>query len=144
MQAQTPRRLIAFTRSKIPAGSSAASLGGTWMPALLKAMSRRPYVATVRSTGEASWSSAGTSLPTACEGTRQRSRFGGVDEVGHRVGVRQEGDEVARRLVLREGGGKRPCAVAEADLRRRGCAAGDAVPREREGSRDGRDEREWK
>ena len=44
MQAQTPRRLIALTRSKVSAGSSAASLGGTWMPALLNAMSSRPKV----------------------------------------------------------------------------------------------------
>jgi hypothetical protein len=29
MQVQTPRRLIAFTRSKFSAGSSAASVGGT-------------------------------------------------------------------------------------------------------------------
>jgi hypothetical protein len=34
MHAQTPRRLIAFTRSKVSAGSSAASLGGAWMPAM--------------------------------------------------------------------------------------------------------------
>ena len=47
MQAQTPRRLTALTRSKSSAGSSAASLGGTRMPALLNAMSSRPNVSTV-------------------------------------------------------------------------------------------------
>ena len=47
MHAHTPRRLIALTRSKTSAGSSAASLGGTWMPALLNAMSSRPKVSTV-------------------------------------------------------------------------------------------------
>ena len=46
MQAHTPRRLIALTRSKTSAGSSAASLGGIWMPALLNAMSSRPKVST--------------------------------------------------------------------------------------------------
>ena len=44
MQAQTPRRLMALTRSKLSAGSSAASVGGIWMPALLNAMSSRPKV----------------------------------------------------------------------------------------------------
>jgi hypothetical protein len=39
MHAHTPRKLIAVTRSKISAGSSAAPLGGTIMPALLHAMS---------------------------------------------------------------------------------------------------------
>ena len=47
MQAHTPHRLIALTRSKLSAVSSAASVGGAWMPALLKAMSSRPKVATV-------------------------------------------------------------------------------------------------
>ena len=61
MQAHTPRRLIALTRSKASAGSSAASLGGTWMPALLNAMSSRPNVSTVRSTMAATWSSSETS-----------------------------------------------------------------------------------
>jgi hypothetical protein len=61
MHAQMPRRLIAFTRSKISVGSSAASLGGAWMPALLKAMSRRLYVPTVLSTSAATWSSSATS-----------------------------------------------------------------------------------
>src|SRR5215203_696139 len=42
MQAHTPRRLMALTRSKTSAGSSAASQGGPWMPALLNAMSSRP------------------------------------------------------------------------------------------------------
>lgn len=35
MLAQMPRRLIAVTQSKTPAGSSAASVAGIWMPALL-------------------------------------------------------------------------------------------------------------
>jgi hypothetical protein len=35
MLAQMPRKLIAFTRSKTSAGSSAASVAGDWMPALL-------------------------------------------------------------------------------------------------------------
>ncbi|CAM5679227.1 hypothetical protein SVIOM74S_09552 [Streptomyces violarus] len=35
IQAHMPRRLMALTRSKRSAGSSAASLGGIWMPALL-------------------------------------------------------------------------------------------------------------
>src|SRR5215208_6695077 len=64
MQVQTPRRLIAFTRSKCSAGSSAASVGGTWMPALLNAMSSRPKVATARSTMAAAWSSLETSQLT--------------------------------------------------------------------------------
>ena len=55
MQAQTPRRLTAFTRSKLSAGSSAASLGGTWMPALLKAMSSARSSTTVRSIIAATW-----------------------------------------------------------------------------------------
>ena len=46
MQAHTPRRLMALTRSKTSAGSSAASVGGAWMPALLNAMSSRPNVST--------------------------------------------------------------------------------------------------
>src|SRR5881397_1778024 len=46
MHAQTPRRLIASTRSKLSAGSSAASLGGIMMPALLNAMSSQPKLAT--------------------------------------------------------------------------------------------------
>ena len=50
MQAQTPRRLIAVTRSKASPGSSAASASGSMMPALLNAMSSRPNSATVRST----------------------------------------------------------------------------------------------
>ena len=58
MQAQTPRRLIAFTRSKVSAGSSAASVGGAWMPALLNAKSSRPKVSTVRSTRAATCSSS--------------------------------------------------------------------------------------
>ena len=65
MQAQTPRRLIAFTRSKVSAGSSAASVGGAWMPALLNAKSSRPKVSTVRSTRAATCSSSDTSQPTS-------------------------------------------------------------------------------
>ncbi len=51
MHAHTPRRLIALTRSKISADSSAASLGGIWMPALLNAMSSRPNLSTVARDG---------------------------------------------------------------------------------------------
>ena len=65
MQAQTPRRFIPFTRSKFSAVSSAASLGGTWMPALLKAMSRLPKCATVRSITVATCASSGTSQTKA-------------------------------------------------------------------------------
>ena len=61
MHAHTPRRLIALTRSKTSAGSSAASLGGTWMPALLNAMSSRPNVSTVAFTMAATLSSSDTS-----------------------------------------------------------------------------------
>ena len=64
MQAHTPRRLIALTRSKISAGSSAASLGGTWMPALLNAMSSRPNVSTAAFTMAATLSSSETSHGT--------------------------------------------------------------------------------
>jgi hypothetical protein len=56
--------LIAFTRSKISAGSSAASLGGAWIPALLNAMPSRPKVATARSTVVATSSSLDTSQIT--------------------------------------------------------------------------------
>ena len=48
MHAHTPRRLTALTRSKVSAVSSAASVGGAWMPALLNAMSSRPKVVTAR------------------------------------------------------------------------------------------------
>ena len=48
MQAQTPGWLTAVTRSKCSIGSSAASDGGTWMPALLNAISSRPYSTTAR------------------------------------------------------------------------------------------------
>jgi Mn2+/Fe2+ NRAMP family transporter len=61
MHAHTPRRLIALTRSKTSADSSAASLGGTWMPELLYAMSSRPNVSTVAFTMEATLSSSETS-----------------------------------------------------------------------------------
>ena len=44
MHAQTPRRLMPLTRSKLSAGSSAASVSGSMMPALLNAMSSRPNV----------------------------------------------------------------------------------------------------
>jgi hypothetical protein len=64
MQAHTPRRLTALTRSKISAGSSAASLGGTWMPALFNAMSSRPNVSTVAFTTAATLSSSDTSQRT--------------------------------------------------------------------------------
>jgi hypothetical protein len=64
MQVQTPRWLIAVTRSKFSAGSSAASDGGIMMPALLKAMSSRPKVSTVRSTRAATWASSDTSQVT--------------------------------------------------------------------------------
>ena len=64
MQAHTPRRLIALTRSNISAGSSAASLGGTWMPALLNAMSSRPKVSTAACTIAATLSSSETSHAT--------------------------------------------------------------------------------
>ena len=42
MQVQTPRRLIAVTRSKLSADSSARSPVNPTMPALLNAMSKRP------------------------------------------------------------------------------------------------------
>jgi hypothetical protein len=64
MHAHTPRRLIALTRSKTSAGSSAASLGGTWMPALLNAMSSRSNVSTVAFTMAATLSSSDTSTNT--------------------------------------------------------------------------------
>src|SRR5258705_3322916 len=64
MQAQTPRRLTPFTRSKFSAVSSAASLGGTWMPALLKAMSSLPKCATARSIMFATCASFETSQTT--------------------------------------------------------------------------------
>ena len=64
MQAHTPRRLIAVTRSKTSAGSSAASLGGTWTPALLKAKSSRPKVSTAALTMAATLSSSETSQRT--------------------------------------------------------------------------------
>ena len=62
-------------RSKRSAGSSAASLGGIWMPALLNAMSRRPKVSTVRSTSAATCVLVGD---VACdaEGLGDRRRSG--------------------------------------------------------------------
>jgi phage-related tail fiber protein len=66
MHAHTPRRLIVFTRSKVSAGSSAASSGGIMIPALLKAMSRRPKVDMVRATSAATSSSSDTSQTTPC------------------------------------------------------------------------------
>src|SRR6266478_1621247 len=65
MHAQTPRRLIAFTRSNSSATSSAASLGGAWMPALLNAASSRPKVETVCSTMAATSASSATLQRTA-------------------------------------------------------------------------------
>ena len=65
MEVQTPRRLIVVTRSKFSAGSSAASDGGIMMPALLKAMSSRPKLSTVRSSSAATWASSETSQVTA-------------------------------------------------------------------------------
>ena len=64
MLAQTPRKLIAFTRSKSSARSSAASLGGACTPALLNAMSSRPKVATARSTIVTACASSATSQVT--------------------------------------------------------------------------------
>src|SRR5918993_3634861 len=64
MQAQTPRWLTAVTRSKCSIGSAAASEGGTWMPALLNAMSSRPYSARARSTIAATCASSATSQAT--------------------------------------------------------------------------------
>src|SRR5919106_5344614 len=54
----------AFTRSKLSAGSSAASLGGIMIPALLKAMSSRAKLATARSTRSATCASSETSQVT--------------------------------------------------------------------------------
>jgi len=42
MQDQTPRRLIAVTRSNSSPSRSAVSVAADWMPALLKAASSRP------------------------------------------------------------------------------------------------------
>ena len=53
-----------MTRSKASAGSSAASQTGSWMPALLKAMSSRPNVSTVVAMRAATWSSSATSHAT--------------------------------------------------------------------------------
>src|SRR5215207_5559364 len=64
MHAQTPRRLIAFARSKNSVGSWAASVGGAWMPALLNAKSSRPKSATARSTSPATCTSSETSQTT--------------------------------------------------------------------------------
>ena len=64
IEAQTPRRLTALTRSNTSAGSSAASLGGTWMPALLNAMSSRPNLATAACTVAATLASSVTSQGT--------------------------------------------------------------------------------
>ena len=55
---------MAVTRSKRSAGSSAASLTGIMMPALLNAMSSRPNSPTVRSTSAATWASSETSQVT--------------------------------------------------------------------------------
>ena len=64
MLAQTPRRFIAWMRSNCSRDSSAASVAGTMMPALLKAMSRRPYCSTAALTRLATWSSSATSQRT--------------------------------------------------------------------------------
>src|SRR4051812_23873724 len=65
MHAHTPRKLTPLTRSKRSAGSSAASVGGAWMPALLTAMSSRPYEPTVFRTAPATAASSLTSHATA-------------------------------------------------------------------------------
>jgi hypothetical protein len=65
MQAHTPRRLIAVTRSNASADSSAASLTGSWIPALLNAMSSRPNRSTLAASIAATWSSSATSQRTA-------------------------------------------------------------------------------
>jgi hypothetical protein len=54
-----------LARSKLSAGSSAASLGGIMIPALLNVMPTRPNVATVRSAAAATWRSSETSQTTA-------------------------------------------------------------------------------
>jgi hypothetical protein len=64
IDAQTPRRLTALTRSNTSIDSSAASHGGTMIPALLNAMSSRPNVATVCSTSAATSASSATSQRT--------------------------------------------------------------------------------
>ena len=87
MQAQTPRRLIAFTRSKISAGSSAASVGGAWMPALLNAKSSRPKLATVRSTSAATCSSSDTSQNDAERLTARGGQLGRRGPEGPLVAV---------------------------------------------------------
>src|SRR6266550_8163321 len=61
MQLQTPRRLIAFTRSNSSPLASAVSARGLCTPALLNAASSRPKVETVRSTIAATWRSSTTS-----------------------------------------------------------------------------------
>jgi hypothetical protein len=65
MLAQIPRRLMPLTRSKVSAVSSAASLIGDWMPALLYARSRLPNVSTVLATAAATCCSSATSHRTA-------------------------------------------------------------------------------
>jgi hypothetical protein len=53
--------LIATTRSNCSPGSSAASVWGTMIPALLNAMSRRPNASTVAATASATCCSSVTS-----------------------------------------------------------------------------------
>lgn len=64
MQFQTPRRLIAMTRSYSSLLTSAISRVGDCTPALLKAASSRPKAATACSTMAATWSSSATSQTT--------------------------------------------------------------------------------
>src|SRR5215213_472662 len=104
MQAQTPRRLTAFTPSKVSAGSSAASVGAAWIPALLKAKSSRPKVATQRPTSMASCSSSETSqlTPTAlvARGSQLLSR--GLEGLVVAIGQDNGGASLGERLRRRD------------------------------------------
>src|SRR5207302_1302614 len=89
---------IAFTWSKLSAGSSAASLDAIMIPALLNAVSSRPNVATVRSTSAATWSSSDTSQTTpARHGLRLLARRLGSQRLLVDVGKRDAGALLGER-----------------------------------------------
>ena len=124
MQAHTPRRLIALTRSKTSAGSSAASLGGTWMPALLNAMSSRPNAST------AAWTAAATLASSATSQTHAEDLVAGRGQVvgrGLQRGLVDVGEhDRGAGLGERAGGGQAHAGAGAGD---QGDLAGEVVGR---------------